>query len=53
MAVTGAWRLWPEHAGGEPQVQGEQLDKFNTTNPDHVFQIHPIASVNAIGAAPG
>ncbi len=46
--ITGAWRLWPEHAGGEPQVQGAELEKFDTTNPDHVFQIHPIVSVNAI-----
>ena len=46
--VTGAWRLWPEHAGGEPQVQGAELEKFDTTNPDHVFQIHPIVNVNAI-----
>jgi hypothetical protein len=46
--LVGAWRLWPEHAGGTPQVQGKKLAKFDTTNPDHVFQIHPIASVNAI-----
>jgi len=46
--ITGAWRLWPEHAGGEPQVQGAPLEKFDTTNPDHVFQIHPIVMVNAI-----
>ena len=46
--ITGAWRLWPEHAGGDPQVQGAALEQFTTTNPDHVFQIHPIATVNAI-----
>jgi hypothetical protein len=50
--VTGAWRVWPEHAGGEPQVQGTELEKFDTTNPDHVFQIHPIVNVNAIDTRP-
>lgn len=51
--ITGAWRLWPEHAGGEPQVQGVELAKFDTTNPDHVFQIHPIVSVNTIDVRNG
>jgi hypothetical protein len=48
VTITGAWRLWPEHAGGEAQIQGQELPKFTTTNPDHVFQIHPIITVNAI-----
>jgi hypothetical protein len=46
--ITGAWRLWPEHAGGKDQVQDGPMDPIKNTNPDHVFQIHPIASVNAI-----
>lgn len=46
--ITGAWRLWPEHAGGTDQVQDAAIPPFNTTNPDHVFQIHPISKVNAI-----
>jgi hypothetical protein len=46
--ITGAWRLWPEHAGGADQVQDAPVPPFDTTNPDHVFQIHPIISVNAI-----
>jgi hypothetical protein len=46
--ITGAWRLWAEHAGGDAQVQGSPVKPFNTTNPDHVFQVHPIVSVNAI-----
>jgi hypothetical protein len=46
--ITGAWRLWPEHAGGTDQVQDAVIPPFNTTNPDHVFQIHPIISVNAV-----
>lgn len=43
--LTGAWRLWTEHGGGEPQVQGAALEPFTTTNPDHVFQIHPVTKV--------
>ena len=46
--ITGAWRLWPEHAGGKDQVQGATIPAFNTTNPDHVFQVHPIVRVDAI-----
>jgi hypothetical protein len=46
--ITGAWRLWPEHAGGTAQVQDATIPPFDTTNPDHVFQIHPISKVNAI-----
>jgi hypothetical protein len=46
--IVGAWRLWAEHAGGDDQVQGAEIPPFDTTNPDHVFQIHPIVSVNDI-----
>jgi hypothetical protein len=44
--LTGAWRLWCEHSGGDPQIQGATLEPFDTTNPDHVFEIHPIVMVN-------
>lgn len=43
--VVGAWRLWCEHAGQDPQVQGDDLDPFTTTNPEHLFEIHPIKSI--------
>lgn len=41
--VTGIWRLWFEHppSSGE-QVQGETVAIPTTSNPDHVFEIHPI-----------
>lgn len=41
IAMTGAWRLWCEHGGTADQIQGEALDRFTTTNPDHCFEIHP------------
>lgn len=44
--MTGVWRLWCEHSGAEPQVQGAPLQPFDTTNPDHVFEVHPITALN-------
>jgi hypothetical protein len=43
--LEGAWRLWCEHGGTSPQVQGKSLEPFTTTNPDHVFEIHPVTAV--------
>jgi len=44
--ISGAWRIWVEHGGNAPQVQGEPLDHpFDTTNPEHVFEIHPITKI--------
>jgi hypothetical protein len=40
--VAGAWRLWSEHGGKAEEVQGEALPIGELTNPDHVFEIHPI-----------
>jgi len=43
--IVGAWRLWCEHAGQDPQVQGEELEPFTTTNPEHLFEVHPLKSI--------
>ncbi len=43
--ITGAWRIWCEHAGIMAQVQGKNLTPFTTTNPPHVFEIHPITQL--------
>ncbi len=45
--ITGAWRIWCEHAGIAAQVQGAKLVPFTTTNPPHVFEIHPIIQLGA------
>jgi hypothetical protein len=50
--ITGAWRIWAEHAGSTDQIQGAALQPFTTTNPDHVFEIHPISEVNHIDTLP-
>jgi hypothetical protein len=44
--MSGAWRIWCEHGGESQQIQGEALSKFTTTNPEHVFEIHPITKLD-------
>jgi hypothetical protein len=44
VSVSGAWRIWCEHGGNSEQIQGEPLEPFTTTNPAHVFEIHPVTS---------
>lgn len=45
LRLAGAWRIWSEHPGSSAEVQGEQLSRIEGTNPDHVFEIHPVTSV--------
>jgi hypothetical protein len=40
--TTGVWRLWFEHPGSEPQVQGKTVKKPTDSNPDHLFELHPL-----------
>lgn len=40
--VKGVWRIWFEHLGKEDQVQGNEVDVPDTSNPAHLFEIHPI-----------
>ena len=44
--LAGIWRLWFEHAGKKPQIQGAKVPKSAGTNPDHVFELHPLNEVN-------
>ena len=46
--VTGAWRFWFEHPA-KKQVQFEQVPVPENTNPDHSFEIHPIAKFDKNG----
>lgn len=48
--LTGVWRLWCEHPGDESKfVQGSYRNPiFNSTNPDHVFEIHPVTKINNV-----
>jgi hypothetical protein len=40
--VNGVWRIWFEHLGKEDQNQGNPVDVPDTSNPAHLFEIHPI-----------
>jgi hypothetical protein len=46
--ITGAWRLWCEHPDAVPETAGPQIQDdvipdFQTSNPNHVFEIHPLS----------
>ena len=51
VSISGAWRIWCEHAGGGPQVQGDPLEPSDTSNPDHVFEIHPVTKLGETSLA--
>jgi hypothetical protein len=68
VTVTGAWRIWGEHAGGGNQFQARGPKPPGVlpgapSNPDHVFEIHPVTLIEvggkqtnasvAIGDTPG
>jgi hypothetical protein len=42
VAVRGVWRLWFEHPGKGEMIQGDSMDPAADSNPDHVFEVHPI-----------
>ncbi len=44
--LAGGWRLWAEHVGSTEEVQGEELSPIEATNPDHVFEIHPVTRID-------
>lgn len=49
--IRGAWRIWCEHGGNETfsQTSPDAVSApFLTTNPDHVFEIHPVLEFNGI-----
>jgi hypothetical protein len=46
--IVGVWRIWCEHAGDDTQTQGETVSKITTTNPPHVFQMHPVISLDSL-----
>lgn len=42
IAVRGVWRLWFEHPSPGQMIQGDTVAKPGDSNPDHIFEIHPI-----------
>ncbi len=50
LPITGVWRLWPEHAGSD-QIHSQlkpPSEPFDSTNPDHLFEIHPITELDKV-----
>jgi hypothetical protein len=45
LRLTGGWRLWPEHALGSRQEQGQAVDPLKNSNPEHVFEVHPVIRI--------
>jgi hypothetical protein len=45
LAVSGVWRIWPEHPGKAEEEQGKPLPALEGANPDHVFEIHPVTRI--------
>jgi hypothetical protein len=46
--ISGVWRVWFEHAGTAPQIQGARTSIKKMSNPDHVVEIHPVTKVGDI-----
>lgn len=46
--LIGVWRLWFEHPGSENQIQGAKVDLPKNTNPDHIFEFHPVVKFGDI-----
>ena len=46
LTLNGVWRLWCEHGGSTDQIQGNEVPESENTNPDHVFEVHPITAID-------
>lgn len=42
VTISGVWRLWFEHPPSVVLVQGQTVPMPEDTNPDHIFEIHPM-----------
>ena len=51
--IAGVWRVWFEHpSANKPQIQGSPVPKRKGTNPDHMFELHPLSAVNGNDCKP-
>ena len=46
VTIDGVWRLWFEHPPGGMLVQGQTVPLPSNTNPDHIFELHPVTKFN-------
>ncbi len=45
ISFAGVWRLWMEHPGTSQRQFSNNVIDGPVTNPDHVFEIHPLTKV--------
>lgn len=45
MKLSGVWRVWPEYEGLERQIRFQRVEPAESTNPEHLFEIHPITRI--------
>ncbi len=48
LKISGVWRIWPEHAGSAKEEQGKPLAASTSSNPGHIFEIHPVTRINDV-----
>jgi hypothetical protein len=48
LKISGVWRIWPEHAGSATHEQGKPLAASTSSNPGHIFEIHPVTRINEV-----
>ena len=53
VTIEGAWRIWNEHGGDQSFKQGSPVAKAQNTNPDHVFEIHPVSEFGGMDLRAG
>jgi hypothetical protein len=51
IVASGVWRIWFEHPSTGNQIQGKKVAVPANTNPDHVFEIHPITKFGTFDIA--
>jgi hypothetical protein len=49
-SLSGVWRIWYEHPSATVQEQFETVPVADSTNPKHVFEVHPVTSFAGISA---
>jgi hypothetical protein len=46
--ISGVWRLWFEHPADEVLIQAKTVPIPDDTNPDHIFEIHPVTKFDGM-----
>jgi hypothetical protein len=46
--ISGAWRVWPEHAGRGTKAEFDALEPLESAYAHHVFEIHPVTKIGGV-----